>query len=459
MVRQHAARDMPARCRFVFRGVTPAAVAQSRPTGHVSARSSTTCRTGGPIGAAGARLRRGEARADAAAAASRCPGFAEGLLARRPVLDTAGRELGAARSLDGILRVQDANVELTEGQLDLLAGFGRVVWGRLDELQPTDVINPLDVSRFFFEGRSEARLPVALVARARLRPETTRRSKASTCRSSAAGRFDQLDEPTSPFNLVPAWRRPRCPSGREPRRATFGNAQGGARVHAPPAAWTGASPPTGASSRSGSTSQPFAAARCAIQRQPSPLHDDRRRLRDRSRAVGSARRGRGVRRRQLPVRRRPRLSKADSFDAGAASIARRATTGSAAGPRPPNRTDEPMRPRRWHRSEPARDVSLIAVGRSELRAREIPGPHLRRLQRRPRARRSCGASRPRSCATMWRSRDRSAGSPASGGTRSAASRQRLRLRPAEILLLGHGPLPDPRRKPVRPGRDSTGNNT
>ena len=43
------------------------------------------------------------------------------------------------------------------------SGFTRVVWGRLDEIQPTDVINPLDVSRFFFEGRAEARLPVALV--------------------------------------------------------------------------------------------------------------------------------------------------------------------------------------------------------------------------------------------------------------------------------------------------------
>ena len=33
----------------------------------------------------------------------------------------------------------------------------------LDELQPTDVINPLDISRFFFDGRSKARLPVAVI--------------------------------------------------------------------------------------------------------------------------------------------------------------------------------------------------------------------------------------------------------------------------------------------------------
>ena len=42
--------------------------------------------------------------------------------------------------------------ELTAGRLDVRAGFARVIWGRLDEVQPTDVVNPLDVSRFFFEG-------------------------------------------------------------------------------------------------------------------------------------------------------------------------------------------------------------------------------------------------------------------------------------------------------------------
>ena len=66
------------------------------------------------------------------------------------------------------------------------AGYARVVWGRLDEVQPTDVVNPLDVSRFFFEGRSEARLPVALIRGRGSLLGTRHQSKPSTCRTSAA---------------------------------------------------------------------------------------------------------------------------------------------------------------------------------------------------------------------------------------------------------------------------------
>ena len=37
------------------------------------------------------------------------------------------------------------------------------MWGRLDEVQPTDVINPIDAARFLLDGRSAARLGVAFV--------------------------------------------------------------------------------------------------------------------------------------------------------------------------------------------------------------------------------------------------------------------------------------------------------
>ena len=79
-------------------------------------------------------------------------GFVEGLIADRDgsVRDVVGGAAGA-------------HATLRTKRLDLAAGLGRVVWGRLDELQPTDVVNPLDLSRFFFEGRSEARLAVPLV--------------------------------------------------------------------------------------------------------------------------------------------------------------------------------------------------------------------------------------------------------------------------------------------------------
>ena len=84
-------------------------------------------------------------------------GFVEGLFSRRVVPDS-GRGLQAVNG--GIARVHDANVDVLTKRVDFLVGYARIVWGKLDEIQPTDVINPLDVSRFFFEGRSEARLPV-----------------------------------------------------------------------------------------------------------------------------------------------------------------------------------------------------------------------------------------------------------------------------------------------------------
>jgi hypothetical protein len=125
-------------------------------------------------------------------------GFAEGLVAERARVgspDVSPR----ARVTDAIVRPHDAHMELTVGNLDLLAGYARIVWGRLDELQPTDVINPLDVSRFFFEGRSEARLPVPLV-RARLSLGEHAAIEGVYVPLFRRGVFDQLDEASSPFN-------------------------------------------------------------------------------------------------------------------------------------------------------------------------------------------------------------------------------------------------------------------
>ena len=83
------------------------------------------------------------------------------------------------------------------------------------------------------------------------------------------------------------------------------------------------------------------------------------------------------------------------------------------GPGPPRATTTPA----------ARSHGRVAdrVGGSDLRAREVPRPPVRRLQSASSARGSCAASRPRSFATMSRSRVRSAGSPARGSIRSAAS--------------------------------------
>jgi hypothetical protein len=147
-------------------------------------------------------------------------GFAEGLVSER-----AGTGVR-----DAIAEVHDASVELSLGRVDLLAGFTRVVWGRLDELQPTDVVNPLDVSRFFFEGRAEARLPVALVrARAFLTDDVI--VEGIYVPAFRRGRFDRLDEPSSPFNLAAEEIGATPVEDREPATA-YRNGQGGARFSA-----------------------------------------------------------------------------------------------------------------------------------------------------------------------------------------------------------------------------------
>jgi hypothetical protein len=178
-------------------------------------------------------------------------GFAEGLAARRGVNRFPAGDApppfpaaGHANVDAAILRVQEASVKYTRERFDLLAGVSRVAWGKLDELQPTDVVNPLDISRFFFEGRSEARLPVALL-RARAFLSENASIEGLYVPFHRRGRFDQLAEPTSPFNLETSFATDSvaclaigCPSvlparieRREPA-ATFGNAQGGARFSA-----------------------------------------------------------------------------------------------------------------------------------------------------------------------------------------------------------------------------------
>jgi hypothetical protein len=167
-------------------------------------------------------------------------GFAEGLLSRRIV---PGSDGGLQRVTDGIVRVQDAKVELLGSRVDFLVGYARIAWGTLDEIQPTDVINPLDVSRFFYEGRSEARLPM-LLARARIHLSDRVTLEGVYLPDFRRARFDQLDEPSSPFNLPVAVAEDPvaclaigCPTApiRVSDRApafTAGAAQGGARLSA-----------------------------------------------------------------------------------------------------------------------------------------------------------------------------------------------------------------------------------
>ncbi|HXT70303.1 MAG TPA: hypothetical protein VN700_11140 [Vicinamibacterales bacterium] len=117
-------------------------------------------------------------------------GFVEGLAA-----DRSGQVLGA------IAGVREAWLEVAGTKGDFRAGYGRIVWGRLDEIQPSDVINPLDTSRYLFDGRSAARLPVAFL-RGRVFASHDFAIEGVAVPGFSRGKFDELKEDTSPFNLV-----------------------------------------------------------------------------------------------------------------------------------------------------------------------------------------------------------------------------------------------------------------
>ena len=145
-------------------------------------------------------------------------GHVDGLLVRSGA--------GAATSHDAVARPLDLYAELIWPRVEVRVGASRIVWGRLDEFQPTDVVNPLDLSKFLLEGRGEARLSVGLVRGRVFLPGSTTLDMIAVP-AFRPGRFDQLDEPSSPFNLnvVP-------PALLERRRPAFGAAslQGGARL-------------------------------------------------------------------------------------------------------------------------------------------------------------------------------------------------------------------------------------
>ncbi len=102
---------------------------------------------------------------------------------------------------DVVARAREAWVEVRGTRAEVRLGYGRLVWGRLDEIQPSDVLNPLETSTYFLEGRPEARLPISFVrGRVFLTDETSIETVVSL--PGRRGRFDALDEPSSPFNLL-----------------------------------------------------------------------------------------------------------------------------------------------------------------------------------------------------------------------------------------------------------------
>ncbi len=123
-----------------------------------------------------------------------------------------------------VVRPADLFVEWRADRFEVRAGMSKVTWGRLDEFQPTDVVNPIDLSRFLLEGRAEARLPVALL-RGRVFLPASSTLEGIVVPVFRRGRFDELEEDTSPFRLSPDGVRVRHQPG-----MAWENVQGGARV-------------------------------------------------------------------------------------------------------------------------------------------------------------------------------------------------------------------------------------
>jgi hypothetical protein len=163
-------------------------------------------------------------------------GYVDGLIADRT--NTGSVRLNAdptSLARDAIVRPADLYVDVVTSRFDLRAGAARLVWGRLDEFQPTDVVNPIDLSRFLMEGRSEARLAVGLVRGRIFLPKSTT-VEAVVVPVFRRGRFDQLDEESSPFNLTLADGTPErgalqgVPRVRDEPEAGTDSLQGGVRL-------------------------------------------------------------------------------------------------------------------------------------------------------------------------------------------------------------------------------------
>jgi hypothetical protein len=122
-------------------------------------------------------------------------GYVDGLLADRSATS------GSTSERTAIARPGDVYVDLLARRFDLRVGASRLVWGRLDEIQPTDVVNPIDLTRFLLEGRSEARLPVGLIRGRWFLPHSST-LEGVLVPAFRASRFDQLAEDSSPFNLA-----------------------------------------------------------------------------------------------------------------------------------------------------------------------------------------------------------------------------------------------------------------
>lgn len=97
--------------------------------------------------------------------------------------------------------IDDASITFfcTKGEVKI--GYSKVFWGKLDQLAPTDIINPLDISQLFLKNeRKEAKLSVPLFM---LSPYFGEQSRLDLILVPIfkEGTYDELKERSSPFNI------------------------------------------------------------------------------------------------------------------------------------------------------------------------------------------------------------------------------------------------------------------
>ncbi|MBW2038313.1 MAG: hypothetical protein JRI46_01755, partial [Deltaproteobacteria bacterium] len=103
---------------------------------------------------------------------------------------------------DILVKADDAYLNFSFPKVEVKIGYSKVIWGKLDQLAPTDIINPLDISKLFLEAeRKEAKLPVPLFMVSPYFGEASRLDFI-VVPLFEEGTYDELNEKSSPFNIV-----------------------------------------------------------------------------------------------------------------------------------------------------------------------------------------------------------------------------------------------------------------
>lgn len=101
-----------------------------------------------------------------------------------------------------LVKADDTYLSLYLSNVDVKIGYQKVFWGKLDQLSPTDIINPLDISKLFLEKekrKAKIAIPILIVS-SWFGKES--RLDLIFIPFFEAGVYDEIDEQGSPFNII-----------------------------------------------------------------------------------------------------------------------------------------------------------------------------------------------------------------------------------------------------------------